>query len=285
MKDQNLTEITGLISQAEKDKLGWGIKFTKKNSCCFSCEKDGYSKVKYIVGKVSEVKNTDISDKECSAGIHLGKSFIGAGNYNIPEKIFFCTFNKKDLYGQGDDKWRVSKCLVVKELPQWLGYGLHGKEVLKKLGKKVTKSQIAKYNPYQATKLPSIEDIASKIPDQVGDQVWNQVRDQVWNQVRDQVGDQVWNQVRDQVWNQVGDQVWNQVGDQVWNQVGDQVWNQVGATSYWAVNVYFELNISHWFFDFLKLGIMIVFVQDKAKIFGKKGKYLGEYDQKDIFKR
>jgi hypothetical protein len=27
---------------------------------------------------------------------------------------------------------------------------------------------------------------------------------------------------------------------------------------------------------------MVIFVQGKIKIFGKKGKYLGEYDKKDL---
>jgi hypothetical protein len=40
--------------------------------------------------------------------------------------------------------------------------------------------------------------------------------------------------------------------------------------------------MNHWFFDFLKLGVMIVFVQGKVKVFGKKGKYLGEYDMEDF---
>ena len=123
-----------------------------------------------------------------------------------------------------------------------------------------------KTNPYQATKLPTLRTLKSAIPVSVGDQVWAQVRDQV--------RDQVWAQVRAQV----GDQVRAQVGDQVW----DQVWAQVGATSYWAVKITLGLPIKHWFFDFLKLGVMIVFVNGKAKVFGKNGMYLGEYDQDEL---
>jgi hypothetical protein len=137
---------------------------------------------------------------------------------------------------------------------------------------KFKKQPIEKYNPYQATKIPSLKAIKKVIPHQVGHQVWNQVG----NQVRNQVGDQVWNQV----WNQVGDQVWNQVR----NQVRNQVWNQVRTTSYWAIKVVLGLPIKHWFFNFLKLGVMIVFVEGKVKVFGKKGKYLGEYDQKEFNK-
>jgi len=161
---------------------------------------------------------------------------------------------------------------------------------------KFKKEPIEKYNPYQATKLPELKDIKKKFKeDQVGVQVWHQVRVQVWHQVRvqgwnqvgDQVGDQVGVQVGDQVWNQVWnqvrDQVGDQVGDQVWNQVRVQVRDQVWAVSYWGIKVALNLPIKHWFFDFLKLGIMIVFVKGKAKIFGKQGMYLGEYDEKDLF--
>lgn len=69
-----------------------------------------------------------------------------------------------------------------------------------------------------------------------------------------------------------------QVGDQVGDQVRDQVW----ATSYWGIKITLGLPIHHWFFDFLKLGVMIVFVKGKVKVFGKGGKYLGEYDESEL---
>jgi len=177
--------------------------------------------------------------------------------------------------------------------------------------KKFKKQDIEKYNPYQAEKLPGLREIKKALPKKIGAQVWNQVRgqvwaqvwyqlgdqvlDQVWDQMWDQVGDQVRDQVWDQVWDQVGaqvgaqvgdqvgDQVRDQVGAQVWDQVGDQVWAQMWAVSYWGIRVTLSLPIKHWFFDWLKLGVMVVFVSGKAKVFGKKGKFLGEYDEKDIF--
>ena len=104
---------------------------------------------------------------------------------------------------------------------------------------KFKKTPIEKYNPYQATKLPKIEELKKH------KELWA-VRDQVWDQVRDQVRDQVY------------------------------------STSYWGIKVTLGLPIKHWFFDFLKLGVMIVFVQGKVKVFGKKGKFLGEYDEADF---
>ena len=116
---------------------------------------------------------------------------------------------------------------------------------------------IEKYNPYQATKLPSKKILVPFM-----------------DKVRDKVRDKVSDQVRYQVW----DQVWDQVSYQVRYQVRDQV----RATSYWGVKIALDLPVKHWFFDFLKLGVMIIFVKDKVKIFGKKGMYLGEYDESEF---
>lgn len=244
---------------------GWGIKFTQKNGTDFRT-----GTVKYVPGKKLVQEGAKEYDKgaDCGVGLHLGKSFIGAGNYNIPEKIFFCLYEKDDLCGEGEDKVRVEKLLVVCGLPQWLGYGLNGKKVVGKLGKKFNPE---KYNPYQATKLPELDAIKKT---GLRAQVWAQV----WDQVRAQVGAQVGAQVRAQVRDQVGAQVWAQVRDQVWAQVRAQV----GATCYWAVNIHFELGVSHWFGNLLSLGVMPIFVSGKVKFFGKKGKYLGEYDEKDL---
>ena len=213
---------------------GCGIKFTQKDGFDFRT-----GKVFYEVGKWLEQKGAKNDGEECGVGLHLGKSFIGAGNYNTPDKIFFCLFEKKDFCGEGDDKIRVSKLLTVCELPQWLGYGKNGKKIVGKIGESINPED---YNPYQATKLPTIEAIKDKMKNPLA-----QVGDQVWAQVRAQVGDQVW------------------------------------AVSYWSVNIHFELGISHWFGDFLSLGIMPIFVNGKMKVFGKKGMYLGEYDDSELF--
>ena len=123
-------------------------------------------------------------------------------------------------------------------------------------------------NPITAEKMPPKNTIKK-----IMDQVRNQVRDQVWNQV----WDQVWDQVRAQVWNQVGAQVRNQVRNQVGDQVGDQVGNQVGVCAYYAIKLFMRLPYEHPAFDLIRLGIMVIKVLDKYKVFGKNGKYLGEF--------
>ena len=91
------------------------------------------------------------------------------------------------------------------------------------------------------------------------------IMDQVRAQVRAQVWAQVWAQVRAQVW------------DQVWAQVGAQVGAQVYLCAYYAIKLFMNLSYEHPAFDLIRLGIMVVKVQDKYKVFGKNGKYLGEF--------
>jgi hypothetical protein len=124
--------------------------------------------------------------------------------------------------------------------------------------------------------------VGDQVRDQVGNQVWDQVWNQVWNQVWDQVGDQVWNQVRNQVGDQVGDQVWNQVRNQVGDQVRNQVWDQVGCIAYYAVKLFMNLPYEHPAFDLIRLGVIAVNVLGKFKIFGKGGKFLGEFDESEV---
>ena len=81
-------------------------------------------------------------------------------------------------------------------------------------------------------------------------------------------------QVGAQVWAQVGDQV----GTQVRTQVRDQVWDQVGMIAYYAVKLFMQLDYEHPAFDLIRMGVMVIKVKNKLKVFGKNGKYLGGID-------
>ena len=87
----------------------------------------------------------------------------------------------------------------------------------------------------------------------------------------------IMDQVRAQVGAQVRAQVRAQVGAQVWDQVGDQVRAQVGVCSYYAIKLFMNLSYEHPAFDLIRLGVIVIKVQDKYKVFGKNGKYLGEF--------
>ncbi len=158
-------------------------------------------------------------------------------------------------------------------------------------------------NPITATKIPDkkrLLKVLKKVGDQVGAQVGDQVWAQVWAQVGDQVGDQAWDQVWAQVREKVGDQAWaqvwaqvrekvgDQVGAQVRDQVRDQVWAQVGAQvrgqvraqvyiiSYFAAKEFLSLGYDHPAFDLIRMGVVVVRINNKFKVFGKNGKHLGD---------
>jgi len=77
---------------------------------------------------------------------------------------------------------------------------------------------------------------------------------------------------------QVGAQVRDQVGTQVRTQVRDQVWDQVGMIAYYAVKLFMQLDYEHPAFDLIRMGVMVIKVKNKLKVFGKNGKYLGGID-------
>ena len=66
----------------------------------------------------------------------------------------------------------------------------------------------------------------------------------------------------------------SQVGAQVRDQVGAQVW----VCAYHAVKEFFNLDYDHPAFELIRLGIMVVKVLGKFKVFGKSGKFLGEFE-------
>jgi hypothetical protein len=274
-----------LQAVCEKSKLGWGIKYTKKNGYSNCVNRITEKPVKYLVGKWIKVLDALKDGAECGHGLHLGKSFVGAGNYHLPEKIFFCIYLKKDLCGQGEDKIRVKKLLPLYVCPLWLGYGANGKKLLKNIDKKIN---IKKFNPYTATKLPDKKLLIwpSSIKNQDWDQIWDQFGEQVCDRIRSQVGGQIVDQLDDHITSHISDQldlkIYDKIGYDAPCKVFDQFATQVLATSYCAINIYFKLGITHPFFEFLKLGVIVIFINGKVKIFGKKGKYLGEYREDEL---
>lgn len=66
---------------------------------------------------------------------------------------------------------------------------------------------------------------------------------------------------------------------QVWAQVGDQVGDQVWICAHYAIKTFMGLDYDHPAFDLIRLGIMAINVLGKFKVFGKAGKFLGEFDE------
>jgi hypothetical protein len=147
-------------------------------------------------------------------------------------------------------------------------------------------------NPITATKMPDeqimrgvlvrIKDsVWNSVRDSVRDSVWASVRDSVWNSVWDSVWDSAWDSVRASVGDSVRNSVWNSVRDSVWDSVWDSVrnsvWGQSAICGYHAINKFLKLGIEHPAFDLVELGVIVVQTGGMVKVYGKKGKFLGEF--------
>jgi hypothetical protein len=68
------------------------------------------------------------------------------------------------------------------------------------------------------------------------------------------------------------------VGDSVWDSVLDQSY----IADYLAIKNFMHLDYEHPAFDIIRLGVIVVVVDGKVKVFGKAGKFLGEFDEAEI---
>ena len=67
------------------------------------------------------------------------------------------------------------------------------------------------------------------------------------------------------------------VGDSVWDSVRASVGGQSAICGYHAINKFLKLGIEHPAFDLVELGVIVVQTGGMVKVYGKKGKFLGEF--------
>jgi len=131
-------------------------------------------------------------------------------------------------------------------------------------------------NPITAEVMPDVESL-KKIMASVRASVGDSVRDSV----RDSVGASVWDSVGDSVRASVGDSVGASVRASVRDSVGASVRASVGDYSYicgcFAIKEFFNLEYEHPVFDLIRMGVMVIIVNKKAMVYGKYGKFLGEF--------
>ncbi len=237
-----------------------GYKYLDKNG------KSPYQEYVYDLTSKRQMKvgalDTDLSH-DCGPGWNLATlKWIGNNCLKLDGVIAECSIPSKAniIVPTGSDgKFRTDIIRIKK---------VHSVESLFPLLKNINQKlkDFKPKNPIMAEKMPP----KSKIMEILA-QVW----DQVGAQVRDQVGAQVRAQVGAQVRAQVGAQVRAQAWAQVWDQVGDQVW----VCAYHAIIEFFGLDYDHPAFEFIRLGIIVIKVVGKFKVFGKNGKFLGEFDE------
>ena len=104
---------------------GW--KFTRANG---TDHRTGTINYRDNIGREMVHPCPDTRSKDaCGEGYHLGKTLKGAGQHCAPGAVFRCSYSRKDVLGEDDDKVRVSKLTVLEEVPAWKGYGPRGKQV------------------------------------------------------------------------------------------------------------------------------------------------------------
>jgi len=81
----------------------------------------------------------------------------------------------------------------------------------------------------------------------------------------------MWDSVRASMW----DSVWASMWDSVRASVEASMRAQIYIISYFAVKEFLNLEYEHPVFDLIRMGVIVVEVNNKFMVFGKEGKYLG----------
>ena len=145
-------------------------------------------------------------------------------------------------------------------------------------------------NPIVATKLPpkgELRKILKRIKDFMRASIW----DSVWASVGASVRASMWDSMRASMWDSVRASVWDSVENSVWASMWDSMRASVEASmrdsveasmraqiyiiSYFAVKEFLNLEYEHPVFDLIRMGVIVMEVNNKFMVFGKEGKYLG----------
>jgi hypothetical protein len=216
-----------------------GYKMVQKDGLSFY----GDAKIAYSVGATIEQEGTK-DGQLCGVGLHLGKQRHDPLRYNarLPCRLFECEYDSKDIRGEDDNKVRVSKLRVVKEL-DCFDLGLPHCDQLKDRFERLQRYDGMKAQTPQRkkniekclaryVKLLSKADKEHRVIELKGvkfhgikewDSVRGSVRDSVWGSVRGSVRGSVWGSVR----GSVRDSVWGSVRDSVRDSVWGSVWDSV----------------------------------------------------------
>jgi len=233
-----------------------GYKATDKDGYSFSTSEISRKKVRYDIGEVSlpEEELDRKSKGECGRGLHLAKELHTCFNYlqDTPiwdARYWECEYDTDDVLGEGDDKVRVSKLNVIKEV-SYMDVKLPNKERVFDNIRYAMKMKEQNFTTYDKDVIVSstLEAVRRTCAlDKEGRNLdvtcvrlhsiddWDSVRYSVWDSVRASVGDSVrysvWDSVRYSVWDSVRysvrDSVRYSVRDSVRYSVRDSVWASI----------------------------------------------------------
>ena len=99
-------------------------------------------KVKYEIGSTLIHPDPEHSNAPCGRGFHISIHPWQAVAFNKPGRVLEVSFDEKDILAQDDQKMRVSKLTVIKEVNKHLVYGPNWKKVIKKIERVSDKSKL-----------------------------------------------------------------------------------------------------------------------------------------------
>jgi len=204
-------------------------------------------KVKYEIGSTLIHPDPEHSNAPCGRGFHISIHPWQAVAFNKPGRVLEVSFDEKDILAQDDQKMRVSKLTVIKEVNKHLVYGPNWKKVIKKIERVSDKSKlntatkpcpnrllnkaIKRFRPFSKVELKaenrSFKNWAAA-RDASRDAAWDAARDAArvaawdaaWDAARDAARDAAW----DASWDAARDAAWAAAWDASWDAARDAAW-------------------------------------------------------------
>ena len=121
-------------------------------------------------------------------------------------------------------------------------------------------------NPIVATKLPPKGELRK---------ILKRIKDSMRASVGASMRASVWDSVEASLWASVEDSMWASMKDSMRASMRDSVRAQIYIISYFAVKEFLNLEYEHPVLDLIRMGVIVVEVNNKFMVFGKEGKYLG----------
>ena len=134
-------------------------KVTDPNGLSFESSKVDGTKLQYTVGKITKLSGCNADEGQCGHGIHLAPTLHQTLKWSkntafTTARFFECEYDEKHILGKGDDKVRVSRCKVIREVTLEEMELPNTKRVLNVI-KHVQKLNDKKYDTYDESKIVS----------------------------------------------------------------------------------------------------------------------------------
>ena len=196
---------------------GW--KFTKSDGTDHYTGKVNYRE---MIGREMVHPDPDAETGDsCGSGYHLGKTLRGAGEYCAPGAVFRCSYSRRDVLGEDDDKVRLSRLKVIEEVPAWKGYGPRGRQLQRFIDSLSGIPWFANVGkPYEK---PSWAENMKRLDS------WSDARSPTWNDI--------WEAAEEAAGKAAGKAAGNAAGKAAGNAAGNAAWEAARVAYYTATEI------------------------------------------------